>query len=856
MLSAGTALGPYQILSQLGVGGMGEVYRARDTRLGRDVAIKVIASGLTRDRDRVRRFEQEARAAGALAHPNVCAVFDIGTYQGAPFIVMEMLEGESMRARLKRGPIPERKAIDYVAQAAHGLAAAHKRGIVHRDLKPENLFLTNDGRVKVLDFGLAKLMRPDLMRPEEEDTITICATEIGATMGTIGYMAPEQVRGDPADHRADVFALGAILYELLTGKRAFVGATTYEISHRILNEDPPPLSASGRAVPPSLAAIMHRCLEKRPEERFQNAEDLSFALVTSTSEEMIAQSIPARRGLRSVLARNQGRCLAASALLGVVAATALITAIAVKQNPPVSQPKATTFVRLKIEKGNVVSARFSANGSSVVFSGALSGRPAQVFEIQPQSPASRPLGPANADLLSVSSNGTMAIAIGAPNYQGWPREGTLAELPTTGGAPHFLLEHVCAADWLPGGEDLAVVRHVDNEYWVEMPIGNVVYRSANPVLNVRAAPSGKWLALSDGGAGPARVIVVGEDGVLAARSDVWPRVRGLAWSADGKEVWYSTSPNMWSCDIRAMAIGGKQRVVSSSPGLLMVHDIGRDGRVLLARESVHTGIRGCRGLRGPEQELGWLDWSWLRDIAQDGKTIVFTEEQASATIFLRAMDGSPAVKLGDGIAPALSPDGKWVLTVDRGPPRKLRLLPTGVGEALALPPGNVNNYYSPKWRPDGMHIVFVGVDSDGSRNIYTQDLVGGLPRSIMSAEHSTIVLVSPDGRRIAFKSGDASARAVAIDSALDEEVIALQPDDELIQWTSDGRGVFALESGGASRRIVRIDWTSGRREFWRLLSAPDSVSCVIHNVMITPDGEDYAYTYIHRLNELFVAEGI
>jgi len=281
MLAVGTTLGPYKIIAPLGAGGMGEVYRARDARLGRDVAIKVIPAELARDPERIKRFEQEARAAGALNHPNVCAILDIGSHEGSPFVVMELLEGETLRERLNAGPIPVRKSIDYASQVAHGLAAAHEKGIVHRDLKPENLFLTKDGRVKVLDFGLAKLTRPEVLAPAGDKPISIAATETGAILGTVGYMAPEQVRGGAADHRSDLFALGAILYELVTGKRAFHGASYFETLHAILNQEPAPLSASGREIPPGLEPIARRCLEKEPAERFQSASDLAFALEAS-----------------------------------------------------------------------------------------------------------------------------------------------------------------------------------------------------------------------------------------------------------------------------------------------------------------------------------------------------------------------------------------------------------------------------------------------------------------------------------------------------------------------------------------------------------------------------------------------
>src|SRR5690348_16345186 len=287
-LAPGTKLGPYDVVAPIGAGGMGEVYRARDTNLGREVAIKVLPALLSQGADRLRRFQQEARAAAALNHPNILAVFQLGTHDGAPYLVSELLEGGTLREQLIRGRMPLRKAIDCGIQVAHGLAAAHEKGIVHRDLKPENLFVTRDGRVKILDFGLAKLtMRTDLDR-----TVSGAreGTEPGMVMGTVGYMSPEQVRGEKADHRSDIFALGAILYEMLAGQRAFRKATSAETMSAILNEDPAAISQILPGTPPSLQKIVHRCLEKNPEQRFQSASDLAFALEALSDLERLPQA--------------------------------------------------------------------------------------------------------------------------------------------------------------------------------------------------------------------------------------------------------------------------------------------------------------------------------------------------------------------------------------------------------------------------------------------------------------------------------------------------------------------------------------------------------------------------------------
>src|ERR1700680_3195418 len=299
-LASGTKLGPYEIVAPAGGGGMGEVYRARDARLNRDVAIKVLPAGFARDPERLRRFQQEAQAAAGANHPNILAVHDFGEHDGSPYMITEFLEGETWRERLRPGTLPVRKATDYAEQVARGLAAAHDKGIVHRDLKPENIFVTRDGRVKILDFGLAKLTRPEGVPATDAPTVA-SQTDPGVVMGTVGYMSPEQVKGQTADHRSDLFSLGAILYEMVSGRRAFRGETSVETMSAILKEDTPELTETNRSVPPVMERIVRHCLEKNPEERFQSARDVAFNLQSlsgSTSQQ--AAIAPARRSARAI----------------------------------------------------------------------------------------------------------------------------------------------------------------------------------------------------------------------------------------------------------------------------------------------------------------------------------------------------------------------------------------------------------------------------------------------------------------------------------------------------------------------------------------------------------------------------
>ena len=358
--TSGTKLGPYEIIALIGAGGMGEVYRARDTRLGREVALKVLPESFSRDADRLRRFEQEARAVAALNHPNILAIHDIGEDSGSPFIVSELLEGSSLRAELEHGPLSARKASDYAAQIAQGLAAAHDKNIVHRDLKPENIFLTKEGRVKILDFGLAKLA-PDARNPKGDGlTLTSSPTEAGMVLGTTGYMAPEQVRGAAVDSRTDIFAFGAVLYEMISGQRAFRRDTAAETMTAILKEDPPELGEMDHPVSPGLERIVRRCLEKQPEQRFQSAKDLAFALealsgTTSKTAANVAIAGDARKP-------RWPAYVAAAAVFGLAAGAAIAWYLRPAPAPP------PTFTRVSYHRGEVLRGRFAPDTKTVLYS--------------------------------------------------------------------------------------------------------------------------------------------------------------------------------------------------------------------------------------------------------------------------------------------------------------------------------------------------------------------------------------------------------------------------------------------------------------------------------------------------------
>ena len=473
-LSAGTRLGPYEIVAPIGAGGMGEVYRALDPRIGRDVAIKVLPASFSSDSERLRRFEQEARATGALNHPNILSIYDVGKDDGSPYLVCELLEGQTLREKLRGAAVPQRKAIEYALQIAQGLAAAHNKGIIHRDLKPENLFVTTDGRVKILDFGLAKLTQPEAPQNEQSKLETATHSQPGTVLGTIGYMSPEQVRGQASDHRSDIFSLGAILYELLSGAAPFRRETAADSMSAILNEEPPELSSTRTGISPTLESLIRHCLEKSPEERFQSARDLAFQLqmMSGQSSTTNVNAEPAPQYKKTSF-RNWfiAMGLIGASAIGIIAGRKL-------GRPPqvaiaaVSQP---VFQRLTFQRGFVSSAQFAPDGHTVVYGAAFNENPQQIFSTRIESPESRSTGLPSAKILSISPSGKMAILLNPHYTAGWMISGTLAVVPMDGGSPREILQDVGDADWSRDGKDLLVVR-TRPEYQIEFPIGKVLYR--------------------------------------------------------------------------------------------------------------------------------------------------------------------------------------------------------------------------------------------------------------------------------------------------------------------------------------------------------------------------------------------
>jgi serine/threonine protein kinase len=399
-LSAGSKLGPYEILGQIGAGGMGEVYRARDPRLGRDVAIKLLPEDLSRDPDRVARFQKEARAASALTHPNIVTIHDVLETGSGLAIVMELASGPTLRAVLAEGALPTRRWLAIAVQTAEGLARAHSAGIVHRDLKPENLVVTEDGLVKILDFGLAKLTQREQVSGATEAPTVSGRTEPGVVMGTAGYMSPEQALGKPVDFRSDQFSLGSILYEMSTGNRAFARASTPETLSAIIREEPEPIASAAPVTPAPVRWIVERCLAKDPRQRYASSEDLARDLA-SVREHLseLSGSGPAAAAASAAPRRTRaGLVAAAAAALAIAAIGGMIAGRRMASGPLPS------FTPLTYRRGSIQSARFTADGVTVVYSAAWAGKPAQLFQKRSDSPEEIPIPLPSANILSISKS--------------------------------------------------------------------------------------------------------------------------------------------------------------------------------------------------------------------------------------------------------------------------------------------------------------------------------------------------------------------------------------------------------------------------------------------------------------------
>jgi Tol biopolymer transport system component len=794
-LAPGTRIGPFEILGPLGAGGMGEVWRARDPRLGRDVAVKVLPTAVVTDADRLRRFEQEARATGALNHPNVLAIHDLGTHEGAPYLVTELLEGATLRARLADGPVPTRKALDWGGQIARGLAVAHDQGIIHRDLKPENLFVTRDGRVKILDFGLAKALGGEATG----DDATLAMTEPGAVLGTAGYMAPEQVRGRPADARADIFALGAVLYELLAGRRAFPGDSAIDRAHAILNQEPAPLPAD---VPPVVERLVLRCLEKAPDERFGTARDLGFALeaAATPSEVGAAGTTPAPLAADAA-GRRRRRVLVAAVVLMTLAAGIAVgrwqgrgpaRTPAVAPALPARGPMPAKLRRLTHQPGGEWWPAISPDGTWFVYA----RKNGTQYDIYRQRVGGEQAQSLTADCDQEDTHPAISPDGEHIAFRSDRDGGGIFVMGATGESVRRVTDFGYHPAWSPDGKELAVsTRQVENLAKAD-PGHLVVVRvdtgarrtlvTAGPDGIWAAAqpawsPDGRWIAffLVYGGGLRAIGVVPAAGGAPRRIFSGAPASGTPAWSADGRSVYFATNAsgimNVWRIAFEP-ATGearGDAEPVTNGVGLASIRPaLSRDGRALLfaAYSSTSNLARvrfdpGNGAVVGPIEPLtrGPNEFT-SPDVSPDGQWLTFCSgwlAEAQEDIFVMRSDGT----------------GLRRLTNDPASDR------------------------APRFTADGRRIVFAS-NRDGDWAPYSIALDGsGLRRVTPAGErgNSFFFALSPIAARVAI-GGPSQTYLVDLDRAHDPSartpLPALNPAGDPFmpfRWSPDGKTLYGIK---------------------------------------------------------------
>jgi eukaryotic-like serine/threonine-protein kinase len=858
-LRRGERLGPYEIVSKLGEGGMGEVYRAHDTRLDRAVAIKVLPPEFAADPDHLARFEREARATAALNHPNILAVYDVGTLGDMSYLVTELLEGQTLRSVAGRTRLPVTRAIEYCAQVARALGAAHDRGILHRDLKPENVFLTRDGRIKVLDFGLAKIVEPARYVPIE-------TTDPGQVLGTVAYMSPEQARGDVVDQRTDIFSLGAVLYELISNRRAFVGATQADVLSAVIKDDPAPLGDLGFPIPPAVDRIVRRCLEKDRDNRFRTAHDLAFALETLPGSVSGAGPRPPAR-LRWLIPLFVG------IVIGSVAFGARwLVAGSSRVGGPVESLRGATpppplYKQLTFRRGSLMGARFAPDGETVVYSAAWDGQPGRVFTTRIGEREARDLG-IEGLVWSVSASGDVAVKIGQFR-NALVREGVLARVSLSGGAPRELLENVVAAAWSPDGRELAVARTIDGRTVLEYPMGRVLYRPTGSISALCVLPDGR-VAMFEGvpekGDRPYVISLIDGNGARRVLSEGWADWgKVLAWSASTSEIFFSAWSGTGDVSINAVNTAGRTRLVARVPGDIWLQDVDRRGRILLTRNIPRSGVLVLARGETQERDVSWLDFSSVTDLSTDGRLILLADiggelSAAGGGFAVRTTDGGPIIDLGRGLPLALSADGRRVLALPSqlSPGDRLLVVPVGAGERRELRHASFSHIFDGAWFRDGRRLVVVAGQDEQRARLYVWDVESGAtPQPVSDEGPFGRPVVAPDGLWVTARKVGVPLSIYPTDGGTPRTLPGGRIDDRPLNWSTDGNWLFVRRGSDMVALIDRLEVATGRRSLWKEVRSTEPAGLFgIDTVRITPDGSSYAYTFESGLGTLYVVEGL
>ena len=845
---------------------MGVVYKAEDTKLGRPVALKFLPSHLLGDTEVRKRFEREAKASAALSHANVCTVHEIDEADGQTFIAMEFIEGESLDKRIEKGPLKLDEALDIAQQIAQGLDAAHEKGVVHRDIKPQNVMVDSKGHVTIMDFGLAQLTQASLLtRPDQ-------------TMGTTFYMSPEQTEGSGTDRRTDIWSLGVVLYEMVTGQRPFKGDYDKAVMYSILNEAPEPPTALRTGVPMELEVLIDKCLAKNVAERYQSTGELLVDLSThrkridSDQPPILQPAAPEAADSPSPSVRPRRTTplvLAAFAALILLAA-----AFVAGTNFGGEAPTFPTYTRLTFRPGMVTSARFAHDGDTIVYSAAWEGGRRELFTTRAGSSESRSLNIQDVDILAISKTGEMALALrpsgslatsfGSSNQS---QPAILLQASLAGGASREVLTDVLFADFAPDGQ-LGVARLVDRRVRAELPAGNVLYETADRISSFRISQKDGRIAFAErpfGFAGEWQIATVNRDGAKMVLNTVASGQDNLnlVWAADGDEVWYEEG---WHAadTIRALSPSGAVEIVHRSPSTLRLFDVSEDGRALVSRVNLRVTTNCLAPGQNAERDLSWFDASEVDDMTSDGETILTTEFGEGGglgrwSVFLRKTNGEPAVRLGDGQGLALSSDGNTVLTMTLGTPPEVVLLPTGAGEPVRIRNDGITNYEAMDWMPDGREFVFAGSASGQGVRCYIQGVDGSEPRPLTPEGYRFWLgtkTVSPNGEWLAAET-DGPPSLFRIAGGEEREIPGVDPRDDFAAWSADGRSIFVRTHSEVPLSIYRVDLATGQRSLWKIVAPPDLVGVFeIWSTQISADEQSYCYSYGRHISDLFLVEGL
>jgi serine/threonine protein kinase/Tol biopolymer transport system component len=881
----GQTISHYRIIEKLGGGGMGVVYKAEDTRLQRTVALKFLSEDTAKDPAALERFQREAQTASGLNHPNICTIYDIGEEAGSAYIAMEFIDGRTLKHRIEGKPMRLAELLDVAIAIADALAAAHARGIVHRDIKPANIFISGGGQTKVLDFGLAKYTAEQQLARDASGTGSMPTaanpqlTSPGTAVGTVAYMSPEQAMGDELDGRTDLFSLGIVLYEMATGRQAFSGPTTAAVFDAILHRQPASALKVNSQLPARLEEILDKALEKDPKLRYQAASDFRVDLQRLKRESGSRSSTRSAEGQPEVVPDVAGPAIGSapipaksSARLWAYAAVGAVISLALiagaywegKHEGLASSITPPTYRQLTFRGGTIRMARFAPDGKTIVYSAAWEGNPTELYTTRPESPESRTIGLSQAEVLSISGEGEMAVLLHSHNVDPYINVGTLGRVPLGGGAPREVLENVQWADWSPDGTNFAVVREFGGQSRLEYPIGKVLYQTGGWISHPRVSPNNDAVAFiehpirrDDAGS----IAVVDLSGKKKTLSSGWETVWGLSWASKGTEILFCSTRLGYGRYLSAVNLSGKERLLAREPGTLTLQDVARDGRVLLTRDVPRVGMVGMTAGNNKELDLSWMDWSAPKDLSSDGKTLLFTESGEAGgenyATYLRQTDGSPAIRLGDGNGFALSPDKKWVVVGLPKPPVQFYLLPTGAGEAKPLTHDNINHMWT-RWFPDGKRLLFAGDEPGKGVRLYVQNIDGSPPR-VITAEgvNSSQFAISPDGKQVAIIGPDQKPALLPVDGGEVRVIPGLDVGDAPIGWSGDGRSLFVYRLGQVPAKVDKLDLGTGRRQPWKQLVPPD-VSGVtdISAILITPDGNNYVYEYGRTLSDLYLVNDV